>query len=295
MTTFVYLTLDQIIQINADQSGAGVRDLEGLEAQVFRPQSGSSFVGDFFPTIWSKAAAYLHGLSSSQSFHDGNKRTAWFAAVTFLNINGHKFPSVPDIEAETFVQAIAQQVFNTDEEPDKTLEKAAEWFENKWVNQRMGPAIHPRLEYMYLAQEVSLNSTSTVNVKHGGTDGLILKGKSADDVFPTRCLFFVVGSLWWHYSDPDPQTLTVRVVPDLGAKRINRAINRIQLDRGLPITHPTIRAGYSPRMFVIPMNPVFLEPTTCSIHLELDGELIAESRFQIQLSPEVPDTPELLG
>ncbi|MDV6278684.1 Fic family protein [Rhodococcus erythropolis] len=127
-----YLTVQQLIAFNAAQEGGvGVSSLAGVETNAYRPQSG--FGGhDVFPDLWSKAAAYLHGIASTQYFTDGNKRTAWMAAVIFLDANGMELPFVADIESETLVQAVAQSIFDTDEEPHRTVEVAAEWFRSKW-------------------------------------------------------------------------------------------------------------------------------------------------------------------
>lgn len=150
----IYLTVEQIIAINADQDGGvGVRDLAGVESNAHRPQSGA-FGQDAFPDVWSKAAAYVHGFASTQHFFDGNKRTAWFAAMTFLRINGYPLPDVPTIEAETFVQAVAQNVFTTDDEPDATVEKAAEWFRSNWENQPSGRTARDRLQWAAFAMDV---------------------------------------------------------------------------------------------------------------------------------------------
>ena len=83
---------------------------------------------EYFPDLWTKVAAYLHGLSSTQYFHDGNKRTAWLAATVFLRVNGVRVPHIPDVESEAFVLAVARDLFRTSDEPDRTIEMAAGWF-----------------------------------------------------------------------------------------------------------------------------------------------------------------------
>lgn len=127
-----YLTVQQLIDINAAlEGGVGVSSMAGVETNAHRPQSGFGD-RDTFPDVWSKAAAYLHGIASTQYFTDGNKRTAWLAAVIFLDANGMELPFVADIESEALVQAVAQKIFDTDENPDRTVEIAAEWFRSKW-------------------------------------------------------------------------------------------------------------------------------------------------------------------
>lgn len=127
-----YLTTEQLIAINAAQEGGGgVADHEGVARNAHRPQSG---FGDHetFPDLWSKAAAYVHGIASTQYFLDGNKRTAWLAANIFLDENGIELPLVPDIEAEMFVQSVAQKIFDTSDDPEATITKATEWLRAKY-------------------------------------------------------------------------------------------------------------------------------------------------------------------
>ncbi|MBY4207229.1 Fic family protein [Rhodococcus fascians] len=98
-----YLTVNELIAINSRQdSGVEVHDLGGIEVNAAR---------------LSPASAYLDGIANTQYFHDGNKRTAWLAANIFLRLNGANVPRVPDIEAEIFVQAVAQNVLDTDSRP----------------------------------------------------------------------------------------------------------------------------------------------------------------------------------
>lgn len=43
---------------------------------------------ELYPGLFLKAAVYLEGFASRQFFHDGNKRTAYGCASTFLSLNG---------------------------------------------------------------------------------------------------------------------------------------------------------------------------------------------------------------
>lgn len=115
-----------VIDINEDMcadtgENAVCLDLPGLEAAVERPWAG---FGDrvFYPTIFEKAAALLHGIASRQVFENGNKRTAWVSAVAFLDVNGIDLGYVPTVHANMFVRAVGL---------DHSLEIAdvAEWFE----------------------------------------------------------------------------------------------------------------------------------------------------------------------
>lgn len=52
------------------------------------------------------AAAYLYGLARNHPFSDGNKRTAYLAAFTFLVINGYLIEAT-QADVIEFVLAVA--------------------------------------------------------------------------------------------------------------------------------------------------------------------------------------------
>ena len=82
-----YLTTAEVLAIHSDQieryGGAhGVRDPGSLEAALYRPQTG------YYADLIEEAAALWESLSQNHPFVDGNKRTAFGAAYTFLAMNG---------------------------------------------------------------------------------------------------------------------------------------------------------------------------------------------------------------
>ena len=82
-----YLTRADVLAIHADQiatygGAGGLRDPGQLEAALFRPQSG------YYEDEIAEAAALWESLSQNHPFVDGNKRTAFASAYTFLAING---------------------------------------------------------------------------------------------------------------------------------------------------------------------------------------------------------------
>jgi death on curing protein len=107
-----YLTVKDVLllhDISIDKFGGshGLRDFGLLESAVARPQS--TFDGeDLYPDIFLKAGALVHSLLLNHQFVDGNKRTAMFSLMTFVELNGYKF--------------IAKQ---------KEIVDAALWIENK--------------------------------------------------------------------------------------------------------------------------------------------------------------------
>jgi death-on-curing protein len=82
-----YLTVAEVLAMHADQierygGSHGVRDPGLLEAALYRPQTG------YYADLIEEAAALWESLSQNPAFIDGNKRTAFAAAYTFLAING---------------------------------------------------------------------------------------------------------------------------------------------------------------------------------------------------------------
>jgi death-on-curing protein len=82
-----FLTLAEVLAMHADQverygGSHGVRDPGLLEAALYRPQTG------YYAGLIEEAAALWESLAQNHAFIDGNKRTAFAAAYTFLAING---------------------------------------------------------------------------------------------------------------------------------------------------------------------------------------------------------------
>ena len=82
----IYLTIEEIIQINARATGiqGQLRDRAGLESATMRPLM-ASYYDD--ADIVTQAAYLVDGICMAHAFNDGNKRTALIACITFLEIN----------------------------------------------------------------------------------------------------------------------------------------------------------------------------------------------------------------
>jgi death on curing protein len=83
----IYLTVAETYQMQhilIETFGGlhGVRDKNAVEAAVFRPQTG------YYNSIEEEAAALMESLANNHGFVDGNKRIAFAAAATFLEVNG---------------------------------------------------------------------------------------------------------------------------------------------------------------------------------------------------------------
>lgn len=103
-----YLTLEHVIAIHDTMDSQGIRDAGAIAAAVARPQA-TVFGEDAYPTVWEKAAALLHSLARNHAFVDGNKRTAWVCALTFLTLNGQPLDPGFDVDgAEDFMVAVAE-------------------------------------------------------------------------------------------------------------------------------------------------------------------------------------------
>ncbi|MGB8031677.1 MAG: type II toxin-antitoxin system death-on-curing family toxin [Terracidiphilus sp.] len=65
----------------------GIRDLALLLSALARPQNLAAYGS---PDIADLATAYAAGIARNHAFLDGNKRTAWVVAETFLLKNGYE-------------------------------------------------------------------------------------------------------------------------------------------------------------------------------------------------------------
>lgn len=73
------------------QEHGGLRGAVGmaaLEAALGRPKNRFAYGGEDID-LADLAAAYVFGLATSHPFVDGNKRTAYLAAMVFLDLNGY--------------------------------------------------------------------------------------------------------------------------------------------------------------------------------------------------------------
>lgn len=81
----------------------GLKDENALEAALARPLNKTVY-GEH--DIFALAAAYLYGLARNHPFSDGNKRTVYLAAFTFLLLNGYLIEATQG-EVVEFVLSVA--------------------------------------------------------------------------------------------------------------------------------------------------------------------------------------------
>ena len=103
-----YLDRDDVLTAGSAAVGQVVQvsDYGLLDAAVARPRA-TVFGLDAYPDNFAKAAALLQSLARNHALVDGNKRTAWAAAWTFLYINGVELGEFDVDDAELFMNAVA--------------------------------------------------------------------------------------------------------------------------------------------------------------------------------------------
>jgi death-on-curing protein len=103
-----YLDRDDVLTAGSAAVGRVVRvsDYGLLDAADARPRTIVFGLGAY-PDDFAKAAALLHSLARNHALVDGNKRTAWAAAWTFLHINGVTLGEFDVDDAELFMNEVA--------------------------------------------------------------------------------------------------------------------------------------------------------------------------------------------
>jgi len=106
---FEWLSIETVVIIHdeqlAEHGGAeGLRDRALLESALARPQTLAAYGGRVKASAL--AAAYAGGIVRNHPFVDGNKRTGWLAAATFLALNGFSLEA-PQPGVVVVVEALA--------------------------------------------------------------------------------------------------------------------------------------------------------------------------------------------
>lgn len=110
MAERIYLTVGEVPEIHHQQidnyGGVGGGDLALLESAVFRPQIG------YYNSIAEEAAASMESSANNHPLLDGNKRVAFAAAHTFLQVNGSDLEVQPLAAYEFMMQSISTGKFH---------------------------------------------------------------------------------------------------------------------------------------------------------------------------------------
>ena len=99
---------------------AGLRDENLLGSALAKPQQLHAYGR---PTLFEMAAAYAVSIVKNPPFIDGNKRTGFVVADTFLGVNSINF-AAPEEEAVIFTRGLAASEITT-EEYTRWLEKSS--------------------------------------------------------------------------------------------------------------------------------------------------------------------------
>jgi death-on-curing protein len=94
----------------------GARDLGVIESALARPRHLLAYGK---PDAAALAAAYAFGLCRNHGFFDGNKRTAWVVAETFLDLNGLAVQASDEAVVSTMLSVAAGVM---------TEKQLAKWF-----------------------------------------------------------------------------------------------------------------------------------------------------------------------
>ena len=90
-------------QIARHGGAAGTRDAALLEMGCARAMNLAAYAE---PSLEEIAAAYAFGIAKAHAFVDGNKRTAFVTALTFLRLNGLGFRPDP-AEGARMIEGLA--------------------------------------------------------------------------------------------------------------------------------------------------------------------------------------------
>ncbi len=101
------------IMIRKHGGSSGIRDMGMLESAINRPFA--TFQGeDLYPDIYMKSGAFIQSIVKNHPFLDGNKRTAYSGAYTFLKLNEIVI-TAKEKEAVKFMVSVANENLSVDE------------------------------------------------------------------------------------------------------------------------------------------------------------------------------------
>jgi death on curing protein len=115
MTDPIWLTREIILAIQAELLARfggldGIRDEGLLDSSLDRPKQLLNY-GE--PTLFDLAACYAHSIIKNHPFLDGNKRSGFMAAYTFLGVNGYQLEG-PEEQAVLHTLALAAGEIDVD-------------------------------------------------------------------------------------------------------------------------------------------------------------------------------------
>ncbi len=267
------ISLGALRAIARSAGGGEVSDEAGVEAVINRPFSGV-VDQELFPTIWTKAAALLHGFATTQYFDDGNKRTAWVVARTFLSLNGCDLGVTETIHAEAMVLAAAANYLD--------VEKIAEWLQVTFESSR-GDIVDRRLEYLFLARAANIDDTkATMSILGAGMSG-VLAQSDGEPVFPAAMPMTVCGRVQWSERDDGANhTIAVELVAGEGGEPPIGSTVSSQGALVVPSELAQHRHGRIPTLLHLDLLPVLMGPGRYEARVTIDGELAGIRSFYFE-------------
>ncbi|WP_420127983.1 type II toxin-antitoxin system death-on-curing family toxin [Longimicrobium sp.] len=118
-----YIQQNQIVLFGG---AYGVRDSGLIESALMRPRNKWDFADEH--DLCSLAAAYGYGLATNHGYVDGNKRVAFVAMTTFLELNGLLFDAL-EPEVVRFMVGVAAG--------ENAEDSIAEWL-RRWTEPLIG-------------------------------------------------------------------------------------------------------------------------------------------------------------
>lgn len=91
-----------------DGGASGVRDMGLLESALERPRNRFFYEGE--SDLSALAATYAVGIAKNHPFADGNKRSAFIAAATFLFVNSRPLSASQDDATVTMLAVAAGEI-----------------------------------------------------------------------------------------------------------------------------------------------------------------------------------------
>lgn len=104
-----WLRLDSVLTMHEESikgfgGASGIRDSGMLESALAKPQNVWAYEGPV--DMFRLAASYAYGIVMNHPFVDGNKRTGFLAAYSFLLVNGFRLET-SEVDATMTVLSLA--------------------------------------------------------------------------------------------------------------------------------------------------------------------------------------------
>lgn len=107
-----FLTTAQVVALHDAEKACPLLDRGKLESAVGQPSQ--TWAGAYlYPTLIEQAAVLLFGICNAHAFEDANKRTAWLACATFLDMNGVELLEVDEDEVVDLMVCVADRGWET--------------------------------------------------------------------------------------------------------------------------------------------------------------------------------------